>query len=1764
MRDSARAIGTVLAAGLVFRLIIAYLLPGSGFKVDLGAFTYWANNLADNGPFGFYSRGFFADYTPGYLYVLWAVGLVGNVISAIGLHVGGPWTITDLLKVPSILADLGIGYLIYRLVLDLGASKRRALIGAAIFVFNPITWFDSVVWGQVDAFGVMFLLLGLRELWHDHPERSAIFATIAAIIKPQLGILIPIVAAVILRRYLFDARGADPSRWDEATAEGGVFGRLRTWGARERGPVRVVTTAVAGFLTAVLVSLPFGLTIIDLFKQIASTAGGYPYLTVNAYNPWALLSQDGNGLAANSLWIRDITDPATGDVGFSFGPIPAVVVGTALLLACVAIVSYLVARRPDRLTILVGLAVLAVAFFVLPTRVHERYLYPFFALGAILAAVSGRWRAAYVALSVVNFLNMYVVLTTLYPDNPQISDWLGIGPDIRSVTTITIIALVHLAGFLWLSGQLRRRAERGLIEEIAAGRATDEGPVGEPEAGLPEILDDDGLPADERYLPTPAPALAASADGDVAWRPDPVLDGRRRSWSEAPTGPGLWASFRRAVLARPLRADRTALLHRERGGRVDRLDVWFFLVVVVAALTLRTFRLAEPYSMHFDEVYHARTATEFLQDWRYGIPHDIYEYTHPHLAKYAMAGGLVAFGDDQVTSKGSLDVPVRDAAIELRWDDANLPGGIAGDRVYVATGSEVRAYDNASRALVATIPMDGASAVALDQTSHRLFIGTDGGQIFSVDTSAGLDPLRSRPAAPTAGPPTEPFGTAGAPIRELLVPPDGAEVLAATAGDDIVSFDGGTGAELARLHVNGLRDLVAAGSAQQVVAQPALLPDRSAAASLLATILGKPADQIRADLAADTDTVLLGPPPTASARTTFDQATTDGRLPGISIQTMPQTAAVSATGLTFFAPTNGLVTNQLTIAGASGAAYVTGLDAPKVYVAAGSKVVVVRMATDANPGQGPYTESTLTAPGRVQKVTFDPSTNFVHVLGRTPDGSASTIYAIETHGNAIFADAKLPFDPSAWVTDAQPLYPSQDRQDVLAFSADGAAATVDIGNNPFAWRLPGVILGALTAGLLYLLARILFRRRAVAVVVGILCLADGMAYVQSRIGMNDVYVGFFIVAAYTLFAALWTRQVRSRWAFWLAMPTIGVLLGLALASKWVGLYAIAGIGILVLARSALGRLILILGLIGATTVLGYMALNVPTGATSGGNLTFMLIMIGLTIAAVLITVLHPIAWSVEEVRFAVAAPTALGLVALLVALPLGKLDAGLVVGSLKITVLTGALGLVLVSAVVAVGFWAAGRLGFGPLAPPIPPEYAGRLTPAAPAPEGWLRLGSGLGAPAVWMAASLVVLPLVVYVISYLPWVALGNRLTDTWPPGNHGQTLLDLTKQMYDYHNNLRAPHAASSPWWAWPFDLKPVWFYQGSFDGSTAASIYDAGNLVIWWLGIPAMLFCAWQAYQRRSLGLALIVLGYAWQWLPWARIDRATFQYHYYTSVPFVILALAYFLAELWHGASRRTWLLAKVAAAVAVLGPAILWVGKGPLCRFVRVEAVNPGSQACVGNPGDIVVTARVALLVLVVGVAVVALVYQLLRLNSSADDDESGGRRGMPRALAQIGLTAVLAGIGIAVGDRIAGQGVVFEVRGFQSTYLALLLGIPLALIAAFIVTARDARRFVAGTIFAIVGAFLILYPNISALPLPSTVVNAYQGLLPTYLYPFQFPVNTDPAAPGLKLFALEPALLLVALTITCLVVGYAAWVWRIGPIDTGRADDGGLPASGEA
>ena len=1686
LRDVAVPLGILLALGLALRLIIAYvLLPGSGFKVDVNSFNGWAVELARNGPFGIYDRPIFIDYTPGYLYVLWGLGLVAQLLAGPGAGPG------DMLKLPPIFADLGLAVAVFLLAADLGARRRQALLAAAVVLFVPVTWFDSAIWSQVDSVGTLVLLLAVRELWRGRDERAALLTTVAAIIKPQFGILIPLAAVLILRRNL-------------VTRPPG------------HGPRRLLSTTLVGLATAQLLCLPFGLTIVGLLRQILDTAAGYPWLTVNAFNPWALVTQDGAGLAQSGTWIRDVTMPgADGGAGFLVFGIPAIAVGSALLVGVIAFLAATIWRRDDRRTLLVALAVIAIAFFVLPTRVHERYLFPFFALGAVLLAVSPRWAGVYAVLAVANTANLYGILTKPFYENiglaPMLLAFGGLGTQlgdaIRSWSGVATGAVLHAGGLL---------------------------------AGLAFLV---------RPSPGETDATAALvADADRVARGVPETD-------SVPTAGGraLSASMGRVAhgartLASRASFDRSHLLDRERGGRLDRLDLWFIVVLVVASLCLRTFRLGEPARMHFDEVYHARTAAEFLQDWRYGQPHSIYEYTHPHLAKYVIAGGLVAFGDDRVTATSALDVPVTDVAIEPGWDDATTatagPARHGGDRLYLATGTDLRVFDLQTRARLATFVLPGARAVVLDATGHRLYVGTASGDILTLDTAVSAGDLRAGDTGAVAPITLEPLGSAGGAVDRLWLVDSGATLIAATPGDSLVSLDVTTGARLASFSLPGRAEVVGAGTVDALVADPATVTDPVGAAAELARIFGGTAATYEKLLRSGAPRVTIT---TAikDQRTQLDAAIAGGSLAGLSVTGVPRVAVADAAGVAFVDPQSGAVTGQIPLdGGATGLVKVDGLDAPMLYAATGKALAAIRLPTDGTP---PSVDQTVWMPAAISRVTVDDASQIVHALGRTPDGTGWTVYAVEPRGNSVFADARLPFEPAAWATDVNVDQPATDRQQLLLFGGDGEAASVDIGQHAFAWRLPGVIAGALMAGLLFLLARILFRRRSVAILAGVFGLLDGMFFVQQRIAMNDTYAALFIVAAVTVFAAIWTGAWKWRGAFWVGMPFVGVLLGLGLASKWVALYAVGAIGLLILVRSALGRVIVVLGLAGVTAVLGYMAVSVPAGDTAGGNLAFLAIMIGLTLVAAAVTVLHPIAWTVEEVQVAVAGPAGVGALVALAAIPLH-------LGTNALALALGCFGL---AAVAAGGFWLASRLGFGPLAPqPAPDDPAALLDPPAPAPDGWLRPGWRWGLPIGWAGVSLLAIPAAVYVALYLPWVALGNRLTATFPAGNTGQTLLDLTKSMYDYHNNLRATHAAASPWWGWPLDLKPVWFFQQGFAGSTSGAIYDGGNLVIWWLAIPAIAFVAWQAYRRRSLGLSLISIVIAWLWISWARIDRATFEYHFYTTLPFVILGLAYFVAELWHGPSARTWRLARAGAAAALLAPVAMWLGKGPLCAIAGVEKVNAGSQACSGAAAlPFTLTAQVVGLIGVLVLGGGLLVWQLVRLDrairAGADPVEVG-----PASRRILG-TGFLAGASLVAAAVLLPATPLVQTPSVPGEVLSLLLLMVLGPVAWLAWSARSPRRFAVGVVLAAAVVFVAFYPNWSGLPLPNGIFNWYQGLLPSWLYPFQFAVNTD--APFSVSFASPwPLLLFAAVLVSSVIVAYSAWVWRLA-IAERRADEGEAP-----
>ncbi|KKU21954.1 MAG: hypothetical protein UX34_C0035G0002 [Candidatus Woesebacteria bacterium GW2011_GWF1_46_13] len=94
---------------------------------------------------------------------------------------------------------MGIAYLIYRFLKDI-KKEKLGILGAAVFLLNPVIWYNSSVWGQTDAVVNFFALLAFFLLL----KRKLLLATLSLIlsfyIKASLLIFIPIFLIVAVRQ----------------------------------------------------------------------------------------------------------------------------------------------------------------------------------------------------------------------------------------------------------------------------------------------------------------------------------------------------------------------------------------------------------------------------------------------------------------------------------------------------------------------------------------------------------------------------------------------------------------------------------------------------------------------------------------------------------------------------------------------------------------------------------------------------------------------------------------------------------------------------------------------------------------------------------------------------------------------------------------------------------------------------------------------------------------------------------------------------------------------------------------------------------------------------------------------------------------------------------------------------------------------------------------------------------------------------------------------------------------------------------------------------------------------------------------------------------------------------------------------------------------------------------------------------------------------------------------------------------------------------
>ena len=206
-----------------------------------------------------------------------------------------------------------------------------------------------------------------------------------------------------------------------------------------------------------------------------------------------------------------------------------------------------------------------------------------------------------------------------------------------------------------------------------------------------------------------------------------------------------------------------------------------------------------------------------------------------------------------------------------------------------------------------------------------------------------------------------------------------------------------------------------------------------------------------------------------------------------------------------------------------------------------------------------------------------------------------------------------------------------------------------------------------------------------------------------------------------------------------------------------------------------------------------------------------------------------------------------------------------------------------------------------------------------------------------WGVLTFILIPGFIYFASFYPLMKIY---------GNNDLIAFVLKRQtdMYNYHSRLQATHPFSSPWWQWPLIVRPIWYYSGQshLKSGFIGNIVNMGTPVIWWLGIPSIAYLAWAAVRKRSRAAWFILIAFGSQYFPWISSPRKLiFLYHFFTAVPFMLMATVWSLDDLFEG-KERTRRLAGISLIVLAVGLFILFypvlsgmvVSKAYAAHFLR--------------------------------------------------------------------------------------------------------------------------------------------------------------------------------------------------------------------------------------
>ncbi|MCW1949421.1 MAG: hypothetical protein KIH89_003230 [Candidatus Shapirobacteria bacterium] len=291
-----------------------------------------------------------------------------------------------LVKLPFILSDIGIGYLIYKIVAEFKPDRpangpKYAIIAASFFLFNPVLIYNSAIWGQTDSLINLLALSGFYLIFKKHYFPGIILFLSCFLFKLSLIIYLPIFGLFLLKR-------------------------IKDW-------KKIIIPIIIFILLTFLLAIPFTFgdkTPFDWLwymytNRVLVRQGSM--LNGNAFNFWALIfSIDISKSEFNQLF----------SLSYQF-------ISRILYIIFLLPIWFKFFRSKDTLTnLLLALMVSAFGSFIFLTNMHERYLYPIFPIITTLIFLSNSFikKSHLIILSIIHFFNLYNLW--FYPSIPLLKN----------------------------------------------------------------------------------------------------------------------------------------------------------------------------------------------------------------------------------------------------------------------------------------------------------------------------------------------------------------------------------------------------------------------------------------------------------------------------------------------------------------------------------------------------------------------------------------------------------------------------------------------------------------------------------------------------------------------------------------------------------------------------------------------------------------------------------------------------------------------------------------------------------------------------------------------------------------------------------------------------------------------------------------------------------------------------------------------------------------------------------------------------------------------------------------------------------------------------------------------------------------------------------------------------------------------------------------------------------------------------------------------